>query len=70
MITSDDKVGGWVGGWVKKGQNHDDVILGWSVRMKFVSNIHSFPLFYVERVNVFGETFLARFPSIKAYGEK
>ena len=27
MITSDDKVGGWV----KKGQNHDDVILEWSL---------------------------------------
>ena len=26
MLTSDDKVGGWV----KKGQNHDDVILEWS----------------------------------------
>ena len=26
MMTSDDKVGGWV----KKGQNHDDVILEWS----------------------------------------
>ena len=28
MLTSDDKVGGWV----KKGQNHDDVILEWSLR--------------------------------------
>jgi hypothetical protein len=27
MLTSDDKVGGWV----KKGQNHDDVILEWSI---------------------------------------
>ena len=27
MMTSDDKVGGWV----KKGQNHDDVILEWSL---------------------------------------
>ena len=26
MMTSDDKVGGWV----KKGQNHNDVILEWS----------------------------------------
>ena len=26
-MTSDDKVGGWV----KKGQNHDDVILEWSL---------------------------------------
>ena len=25
MMMSDDKVGGWV----KKGQNHDDVILEW-----------------------------------------
>ena len=29
MMTSDDKVGGWV----KKGQNHDDVILEWSLRL-------------------------------------
>ena len=28
MLTSDDKVGRWV----KKGQNHDDVILEWSLR--------------------------------------
>ena len=27
MMTSDDKVGGWV----KKGQNHDDVIFEWSL---------------------------------------
>ena len=27
MMTSPDKVGGWV----KKGQNHDDVILEWSL---------------------------------------
>ena len=27
MLTPDDKVGGWV----KKGQNHDDVILEWSL---------------------------------------
>ena len=30
MMTSDDKVGGWV----KKGQNHDDVILEWSLLNK------------------------------------
>ena len=29
MMTSDDKVGGWV----KKGQNHDDVILEWSLML-------------------------------------
>ena len=29
MMTSDDKVGGWV----KKGQNHDDVILEWFLTM-------------------------------------
>ena len=29
MMTSDDKVGGWV----KKGQNHDDVILEWSLSL-------------------------------------
>ena len=28
-MTSDDKVGGWV----KKAQNHDDVILDWSLRL-------------------------------------
>ena len=27
MLTFDDKVGGWI----KKGQNHDDVILEWSL---------------------------------------
>jgi hypothetical protein len=30
-MTSDDKVGGWV----KKGQNHDDVILEWSLKQLF-----------------------------------
>ena len=30
MMTYDDKVGGWV----KKGQNHDDVILEWSITQK------------------------------------
>ena len=30
MMTSDDKVGGWV----KKGQNHDDVILECPLRKK------------------------------------
>ena len=29
MMTSDDKVGGWV----KKGQNHGDVILEWSLML-------------------------------------
>ena len=32
MMTSADKVGGWV----KKGQNHDDVILEWSHRRKCI----------------------------------
>ena len=31
MMMSDDKVGGWV----KKGQNHDDVILEWSLRPNY-----------------------------------
>ena len=31
-MTSDDKVDGWV----KKGQNHDDIILDWSLRLKSV----------------------------------
>ena len=35
MMTSDDKVGGWV----KKGQNHDDVILEWSLIMIILFNI-------------------------------
>ena len=30
MMRSADKVGGWV----KKGQNHDDVILEWSLSLK------------------------------------
>ena len=33
MMTSDDKVGGWV----KKGQNHDDVILECPLGMFFVT---------------------------------
>ena len=33
MMTSDDKVGGWV----KKGQKHDDVILEWSL-IKIITN--------------------------------
>ena len=33
MITSDDKVGGWV----KKAKNHDDVILEWSLIQFFLS---------------------------------
>ena len=34
MMTSADKVGGWV----KKCQNHDDIILEWSlIRMKRIS---------------------------------
>ena len=33
MLTSDDKVGGWV----IKGQNHDDVILEWSLKKTFYS---------------------------------
>jgi hypothetical protein len=40
MMTSDDKVGGCV----KKGQNHDDVILEWSLRKKniyFCSDFYS-----------------------------
>ena len=32
MMTSDNKVGGWV----KKGQNHDDVILERSLRKKII----------------------------------
>ena len=35
MLTSDDKVGGWV----KKGQNHDDVILEWSLT-KLKKKVH------------------------------
>ena len=31
MVTYADKVDGWV----KKGQNHDDVILEWSLRVKY-----------------------------------
>jgi hypothetical protein len=34
MMTSADKVGGWV----KKGQNHDDVILEWSLSRKLISS--------------------------------
>ena len=46
MMTSDDKVGGWV----KKGQNHDDVILECPLRYIFdcrfpVSNLKKLPDF-------------------------
>ena len=38
MMTSDDKVGGWV----KKGQNHDDVILECPLTLLFpIFKIHS-----------------------------
>ena len=37
MMTSDDKVGGWV----KKGQNHDDVILEWSRTKKILVAVRS-----------------------------
>jgi hypothetical protein len=36
MLTSDDKLGGWV----KKGQNHDDVILEWS--LKHITELNEF----------------------------
>ena len=39
MMTSDDKVGGWV----KKGQNLDDVILEWPPSNNFVG-IHGKPV--------------------------
>ena len=39
MLTSDDKVGGWV----KKGQNHDDVILEWSLMKERRENLACFP---------------------------
>ena len=35
MMTSADKVGGWV----KKGQNHDDVILEWSLSKVSISMV-------------------------------
>ena len=35
MMTSADKVDGWV----KKGQNHDDVILEWSLNLSIFFNI-------------------------------
>ena len=39
MLTSDDKVGGWV----KKGQNHDDVILEWSLILNIRIQINENP---------------------------
>ena len=36
-MTSDDKVGGWV----KKGQNHDDVIHEWSLMILAIKNLES-----------------------------
>ena len=41
MMTSADKVGGWV----KKGQKHDDVILEWSLRSTRPHS-RSFPVFH------------------------
>jgi hypothetical protein len=41
MMTTDDKVGGWV----KKGQNHDDVILEWSQMLLAVIKLCLFCLF-------------------------
>ena len=38
MMTSDDKVGGWV----KKGQNLDDVILEWPPIKKDLSKLPNF----------------------------
>ena len=37
MMTSDDKVGGWI----KKGQNHDDVILECPLSSKFEIPTHN-----------------------------
>ena len=39
MMTSADKVGGWV----KKGQNHDDVILEWSLTGISIKKIRNNP---------------------------
>ena len=36
MMTSDDKVDEWV----KKGQNHDDVILEWSLTCQMMSSLN------------------------------
>ena len=46
MMTSDDKVGGWV----KKGQNHDDVILEWSP-MEICGNMSDFSKYTFTRLN-------------------
>ena len=56
MLTSADKVGGWV----KKGQNHDDVILEWSLtdrksfswRLKIISE-SSFLFEYINKTTQF-----------------
>ena len=44
MMMSDDKVGGWV----KKGQNHDDVILEWSLNqeVQILNACHDFMLLH------------------------
>jgi hypothetical protein len=38
MLKKDDKVGGWV----KKGQNHDDLILEWSLNKQVQTRRHRF----------------------------
>ena len=42
MMTSDDKVDGWV----KKGENHDDVILEWSPIERIWNSIETTLFFY------------------------
>ena len=37
MGIGNDDVYDKVGGWVKKGQNHDDVILEWSLSLVYFS---------------------------------
>ena len=53
MMTSDDKVGGWV----KKGQNHDDVILEWSLIKR------QLPLSFFLKPQIIGGLILNKPPS-------
>ena len=53
MMMSDDKVGGWVGGWIKKVQNHDDIILEWSLRLNDGAKLWiSFKLCFKTNINL------------------
>ena len=46
MMTSADKVGGWV----KKGQNHDDVIHEWSLTLRTKKLVQQFAFSLISKI--------------------